>query len=462
MSQAFERARTIDVHAFIDAQRFSLFHCILFVLCFLAIALDGLDTGAMGLIAPTLAQDWHVARESLGPVMSASLIGIGVGALLVSPIADRVGRRIVLICAVACFGVWSCAAAFASSMEMLTVMRFLTGVGLGAAIPNTATLMAEFVPARMRGLVVNAMLMGFAAGNAVGGVLSGWLIPAFGWRSLLLVGGVAPLVLACLLLAFLPESVKFMVSSGRPAERIARILRRLSPSARLDGCVFVSEAHAPVEKAKRSPVFELFSRNYAVGTVMLWVAYFMCLVVLYLINNWMPTLLKSSGFSLHQYATTAAYFHLGASVGIVVTGWLMDRISPVRVIAMFYALTALVVFIIGRNVAHDAGLTLLIVATGLTLSGAASSMSTLATQFYPTTSRVTGGAWMLAIGRLGAVAGTFGGAFLLSLNWEFSAIFGMLAVPSLIAAGALLVLGRHAPHLGRGERMAGTPAAAQH
>jgi AAHS family 4-hydroxybenzoate transporter-like MFS transporter len=195
---------------------------------------------------------------------------------------------------------------------------------------------------------------------------------------------------------------------------------------------------------------------------MLWVAYFMCLVVLYLINNWMPTLLKASGFSLPQYAATSSYFHLGACVGILLSGWLMDRVSPVRVIAMFYAFTALVVFIIGCNVAHDARLIVLIVATGLTLSGAASSMSTLATQFYPTTSRVTGGAWMLAIGRLGAVAGTFGGAFLLSLNWEFSAIFGMLAVPSLIAAGALLVLGRHASQLAHSELVSGTPAASHH
>ncbi|MCP3721122.1 MFS transporter [Paraburkholderia sp. CNPSo 3281] len=462
MSQALESGRTVDVQAFIDDQHFSLFHCMLFVLCFLTIALDGLDTGAMGLIAPTLAQDWHVPRTSLGPVLSATLVGIGVGALLVSPIADRIGRRSVLIGSVAFFGVWSTAAAFATSMDALTVMRFLTGVGLGAAIPNTATLMSEFVPARIRGLAVNGMLVGFAAGNTVGGVLSGWLIPAFGWRSVLLVGGVAPILLACLLLAFLPESVKFMVSRGKPTERIAHALRRLAPNARLDGCVFVSEAHAPREHVRRSPVLELLSRKYAVGTIMLWVAYFMCLVVLYLINNWMPTLLKASGFSLPQYAATSAWFHLGACVGILFTGWLMDRMSPVRVIALFYTLTALVVLIIGRNVAHDASLTLLIVATGLTLSGAASSMSTLATQFYPTTSRVTGCAWMLAIGRLGAVAGTFGGAFLLSLNWEFSAIFGLLAVPSLIAAGALLVLGRHAPHLRRAELVAGTPAASQH
>lgn len=189
MSLARDMGRTVDVQAFIDDQRFSLFHCMLFVLCFLTIALDGLDTGVMGLIAPTLAQDWHVPRASLGPVLSATLIGIGVGALLVSPIADRIGRRSVLVGSVAFFGVWSTAAAFATSMESLTIMRFLTGVGLGAAIPNTATLMAEFVPSRIRGLAVNGMLVGFAAGNTVGGLLSGWLIPAFGWRSVLLVGG---------------------------------------------------------------------------------------------------------------------------------------------------------------------------------------------------------------------------------------------------------------------------------
>lgn len=460
MSQTFEMNRTVDVQAFIDDQRFSLFHVILFVLCFLTIALDGFDTGAMGLIAPTLAQAWHVPRDSLGPVLSAALIGIGVGAMLLSPVADRTGRRKVLIGSVILFGVCSCGAAFASSMNMLIVMRFLTGIGLGAAIPNTATLMAEFVPSRIRGFTVNAMLAGFAAGNVAGGVIAGWLIPAFGWRSVLLVGGAAPLVSACLLFAFLPESVKFMVSNGRPAERIARALQRLSPKARLDGCVFVSEthAHASVGKPRRSPVVELLSRNYVVGTLMLWVAYFMCLVVLYLINNWMPALLKSSGFSLHQYTSTFVYFSLGSWVGILVAGWLMDRMSPVRVIASFYALTAVVVFIIGRNVAHDTALTLLITATGITLAGAASSMSTLATQFYPTTSRVTGCAWMLAVGRLGAVAGTFGGAFLMGLYLNFSVIFGMLAVPSIIAAGALIVLGRSAPHLDRTEPIAATPA----
>ena len=156
---------SLDVQAFLDEQRFSRFHILLFVLCFLIIALDGMDTGAMGYIAPSLIQDWQLSRAALGPVLSATLVGIGIGAMVVSPIADRIGRKRVLIGAVFAFGVCSVAAAFAQSLEMLAALRLLTGIGLGAAVPNTVALMAEYAPTRIRGTVVNAMLVGNIESN---------------------------------------------------------------------------------------------------------------------------------------------------------------------------------------------------------------------------------------------------------------------------------------------------------
>jgi AAHS family 4-hydroxybenzoate transporter-like MFS transporter len=449
MREAIERGRTVDVQQFIDSQRLSAFHCALFVLCFLIVALDGFDTGAMGFIAPSLVQDWKVPRESLGPVLSAALVGVGIGALIVGPIADRVGRKAVLVASVIFFGVFSCVTARATSMDGLTAMRLMTGLGLGAAIPNAVTLMSEYVPARVRGFIVNAMFMGFAVGIALGGVLSAWLIPVFGWRSVLLAGGIAPLVLACLLIPFLPESVKFMVATGQPAERIARILQRLNRRFRVDECVFICEAVNPADIAKRSPVLQLLSRRYLLGTMMLWLSYFMCLTVFYLLTNWLPTLFKASGFTLREAAMTSSLFLWGGCIGILLAGRLMDRRSAIRVVACFYMLTAVIVFVIGRNVAHDAWLTALIVAAGVALSGAATSMAPLAAELYPTTSRATGVAWMLAVGRVGAVMGAFGGAILMGLNWPFASIFSLLAMPALIAAFALMVLGRSSAHVER-------------
>ncbi|MDR8763664.1 4-hydroxybenzoate transporter PcaK [Burkholderia multivorans] len=189
MKQATTDSRTVNVQDLIDSQRFSGFHWTILVLCFLVVALDGFDTGAMGFIAPSLVQDWKISRDTLGPVLSAALVGLGVGALMAGPIADRIGRKAVLIGSVFFFGVWSVAAARATSMEALTVFRLLTGLGLGAAVPNAVTLMSEYAPRRIRGFVVNAMFMGFAAGLAMGGVVAALLIPRFGWPSVLLAGG---------------------------------------------------------------------------------------------------------------------------------------------------------------------------------------------------------------------------------------------------------------------------------
>jgi AAHS family 4-hydroxybenzoate transporter-like MFS transporter len=435
--------KTVDVQAFIDSQRFSRFHYLLFVLCFLIIAMDGLDTGAMGYIAPTLVRDWHVSKQSLGPMLSATLVGIGFGAIVVSPFADRIGRRVMLIGAVLLFGGFSFAGAFANSLDSLTALRFLTGIGLGAAVPNAVTLMAEYAPARIRSTVVNAMLVGFAAGNAVGGLLTAWLIPLYGWRSVLFVGGLAPLVLALVLLLLLPDSVKFLVVNGRPRERVAGILKRLSPEARVDNCTFVCNEEMPSSAGKKFPALELLSKPYVFGTAMLWMSYFMCLVVLYVVTNWMPTLFTSSGFSLHKSAVTSSLFHFGGCVGILLAGWLMDRFTPIRVVAFFFFMTAVMALLLGQSISHVTALTVLVVAMGVGLSGASASMSPLAAHYYPTSSRVTGVAWMLGMGRFGAVAGTFSGAMLLAANWTFGSIFSLLAVPSVIAAFALLMLGRN-------------------
>jgi AAHS family 4-hydroxybenzoate transporter-like MFS transporter len=448
--------RSVDVQAFIDEQRFSPFQWTILVLCFLVVAADGFDTAAVGFIAPSLVQQWGIARSSLGPVMSAALVGLGIGALAAGPCADRIGRKMVLVLSVFFFGVWSLAAARATSIESLTLLRFFTGLGLGAAMPNAVTLMSEYAPARIRAVAVNAMFCGFSCGLAVGGLASAWLIPHFGWPSVLVAGGVGPIVLSVLLILMLPESVQFLAVRRRADQRIARILQRIVPLSRFDGCRFIAldaragretathRAGKPGERTQWALAVVLSSR-YRFGTLMLWLAYFMGLLIYYLLTNWLPTLFKDTGFSGEKAALMTSLFPLGGVLGNLCVGWIMDRFAGHRVVAMTYVLVGLLVLFVGHGVGHQVWLGTLIFLTGTVTTSAVTSMSALAASFYPTRARATGVAWMLGIGRIGGVAGALVGAALMGLGWQFGAVFSLLAVPAVIAASGVFLMMRRVP-----------------
>ncbi len=436
------KTHSLEVQSFIDSQRFSPYQWIILILCFLIVAADGFDTASVGFIAPSLIGEWRITRAALGPVMSAALVGLGIGALAAGPAADRIGRKAVLVLSVFFFGVWSLASAQASSIESLTAWRFLTGLGLGAAMPNAVTLMSEYAPARIRAIAVNTMFCGFSVGLSIGGLSAAWLIPHFGWQSVLVTGGIGPLVLAALLIALLPESAQFMVVKRRPAEQVARVLRRISDDRCLDDSAALSFVAADTRAATKtkSSVSVIVSTPYRFGTAMLWLAYFTGLMIYYLLTNWLPTLFKDAGFSAEGAALTTSLFPLGGIVGNLCLGWVMDRTNPRRVNAFAYVLSAALVLAIGSGVSDRGWLAVLIFLTGTAVTSAVTSMSALAAAFYPTQSRATGVAWMLGVGRMGAVAGALTGGVMMSMGLSFGAVFMLLAVPAFVAALALLAL----------------------
>ena len=219
---------TTDIQAFINRHPFSKYQWMILVLCFITVALDGFDTAIIGFIASDLVQEWGVQKSDLGPVMSAALVGLAVGALTAGPMADRIGRKKVLVLSILVFGGFSLITAFATSLTQLTVLRFLTGLGLGAAMPNAATLMSEYAPERRRALLVNLMFVGFPIGSSLGGFISAWMIPHYGWQSVLVLGGVMPLALAVALIFMLPESARYLAVKNRSQQQIANILRRIA------------------------------------------------------------------------------------------------------------------------------------------------------------------------------------------------------------------------------------------
>lgn len=430
------RNQDVDVQHFIDKHPFSGFQWLVFGLCFFIVLLDGFDTAAIGYIAPSLIKEWGVSKPALAPVLSAALFGLAAGALSAGPLADRFGRKRLLVVSVLLFGVACLASSFASSLTELTVLRFITGIGLGAAMPNAVTLMSEYCPGARRATLTNAMFCGFPLGASLGGFLAAWMIPQWGWRSVLLLGGIAPLVLTVALLFLLPESVRYMVAKGFPVERIRAVLARIGESAASAGRFVLSEQAAA--SSAGSGVGVVLSRAYVVGSVSLWVAYFMGLVIFYALINWMPVLFKDAGLEPRNATLISALFPLGG-VGAILFGWLMDRFNANRVIAIGYALTALAIFAIGQVVGNVGLLVAVVFGAGAIMNTAQSSMPALAAAFYPTRGRATGVAWMLGIGRFGGIAGSFLVAQLSAMQMRFDQIFTVVAIPAFIAVAALLV-----------------------
>jgi MFS transporter, AAHS family, 4-hydroxybenzoate transporter len=430
----------VDVQAFLDNHRFSGFQWLIFGLCLVIVLLDGFDTAAIGFIAPSLLKEWGIEKSALGPVLSAALFGLAAGALLAGPLADHLGRKLVLTGSVLVFGIACLSSAFAGDLTQLVGLRFVTGVGLGAAMPNAVTLMSEYCPQRLRATMTNLMFCGFPLGAAFGGFLAAWMIPQWGWRSVLVLGGVTPLLLVVLLFALLPESVHYLLSKGASAERVRRVMRRVSESATEVGQFIMTEPeHAEVTRqVAKSGIGMVLSPMLRLGSVMLWIAYFMGLVIFYALINWMPLLFKDAGLSPQTATLISALFPLGG-VGAVAFGWLMDRFNANLIIAAGYALTAVSIFLIGQAAGNVGLLMVAVFVGGALMNTAQSSMPALAAAFYPTQGRATGVAWMLGIGRFGGIAGSFLVAELAARHLSFSQIFTVVAIPGAIAALALVV-----------------------
>ncbi len=436
--------RRVDVQTFLNDNKFSGYQWLIFSLCFFIVLLDGFDTAAIGFIAPSLINEWGVSKPALAPVLSAALFGLAAGALSAGPLADRLGRKRVLVGSVLVFGTACLGSAFAGDLTQLTVLRFLTGIGLGAAMPNAVTLMSEYCPNQRRAMLTNAMFSGFPLGAAFGGFLASWMIPQFGWRSVLVLGGVTPLLLVVVMVLLLPESVRYMVAKGQPVERIRAVLMRISATAQQAQSFFMTETKASVEG--QSGLGVVLSPAYRVGSLMLWLAYFMGLVIFYALINWMPILFREAGIAPKDATLIAALFPLGG-VGAIFFGWLMDRFNGNKIIAVGYALTAVSIYAIGQVAGNVGMLVLVVFVAGTLMNTAQSSMPALAAGYYPTQGRATGVAWMLGIGRFGGIAGSFLVAELARRHLDFATIFMVIAVPGVIAAIALLVKQRVHPEV---------------
>ena len=429
---------TVDIKAWIDNRPVARYQWLIMVLCFFIVLFDGFDVAVMGFIAPSLIQEWGLSKAAFGPVMSAGMIGLAIGALTAGPYADRLGRKKVLLIAVTGFSVLSLACAFARNPYELAALRLLTGIALGAALPNTTTLLSEYLPERNRSLFITLMFTGFNMGSGLGGFLAAWLIPLHGWQSVLLAGGALPLLLLPFMWSLLPESARFLAARNAPSIQIAKVLNKLGGTFTAVTRFTLAEPQAQ----QKAPLRMLFTEQYRFGTLALWATYFMGLLVIYLTMGWMPTLLREGGLSIERAATITGLFQIGGTVGAIVVGWAMDRRNPNAVIATSYALGGAFILLLGAFSLESSLLAFGVVAAGFCMSGAQTGLNAFAPGYYPTDFRATGVSWMLGIGRFGAIFGSLIGGVVLSLGLGLPLLFAMLSVPAFIAALAILANGR--------------------
>jgi MFS transporter, AAHS family, 4-hydroxybenzoate transporter len=402
-------------------------------MCSALVFTDGFDAQSMGFVAPALSADLHLTRASIGPLLSSGLFGMMIGALLFGPLADRFGRKPIMVISVFLFGILSLLTATATTFQELLVYRLLTGLGLGGAMPNAIALTAEYTPKRLRATGIMTMFVGFTLGGACGGFVAAALISRFGWQSVFIVGGIFPCVAATIAMFVMPESIRFLVLKGGQESRVANHLSRIAPGANLPaGTTFVVEE----QRGTKFVVKQLFADGRSMVTLLLWVMFFMSLLDLYFLNGWLPTVMNDAGVPLRVAILISSLFQVGGIVGNLFLGRLIDRNMSFRVLGTIYFLSSVCVFLIGGAGASVPLLVASVLATGVTVLGGQSSSNAMAASYYPTSIRSTGLGWALGMGRIGSIVGPLLGGLLLTITAETRRVFWAAAIPPLIAMAA--------------------------
>src|ERR1700676_514052 len=433
----------VNITELIDEQTIGRFQIGVLLLCASAMFVDGFDTQAIGYVAPSLSAALAVKPGALGLIFAAGGLGAILGTLAFAPVADRIGRKPVIIGCVLFFAVCSFMTSVANTVHELMWMRFATGLGLGGVVPNALALTADFMPKRFRVTLVLMTWFGFSIGSGAAGPITAHILEGHSWRTVFLFGGLLPVLLVPLLIWRLPESLQGLSQRGKRGRVIGATLARMNPRLSFpESAGFICE-----KKEKGFPVALLFREGRSWVTVPLWIMFFMSLLELFFLSSWLPTILHKAGISQHQAIVLASLLHFGGIVGGLVLGPLCDRFNPYFVLAIAYVFSGVCIAAIGGSGTAASFAMAATFFAGFFTFGAQNTANAMAALNYPTAMRSSGIGWALGIGRIGQIVGPLIGGLLLSLQWGTQGIFSVIAVPSLVAAAAAFFLRRSSPRL---------------
>src|SRR5687767_1843980 len=430
-------ASTINIGEVLENSRIGPLHIRVFALCMISLIMDGFDVQMMGYVGPALIRDWKIAGSQLGPVFAAANFGVLIGALSLSMLADKIGRRPVLVGATLAFSAMTLITAYAQTMEQLLWLRFLGGIPMGCIIPNATALVGEFSPKGRKVTLIMCITVGFTGGAMLAGAVSLWLIPAFGWRSMFYFGGGIPLVIGLLMAWGLPESLQFLAVKKTRLDQLARWLRQLDPRIAIDSATrFVANE----ESRGGVPIVHLFHEGRGPTTILLWIVNFTNILILYSLSNWLPTIVTGMGYTLQTANLIATVMQAGGLIGTFGLAWIIPRWGFLPTLATTFALATVSIAFIGQPGLTLVVLGVIVFVAGWCVVGGQPAINALSASFYPTYLRSTGVGAGLGVGRTGAIIGPYLGGVLLAQQWTPQQLFWVAAVPALVSTTVILAM----------------------
>jgi len=417
-----------DVDAFIDrtpigrTQIMALFVCVL--ICFI----DGFDIFMIGKIAPAIAADFGASPEDMTPVFVYQQIGLAIGAFGISPLADRFGRRSMLVAACLIFGVITIASIHAQTLTQLAILRGIAGVFMAAGLPMAMALISEIAPKHRRSTLIAVALVGFSSGSAASGVVAAWMLDDFGWESGFWIGGLVPLVCVPLLILFVPESLKFRAERNPSDPRIGKTIRRFDRNVELRGDeLFVLDTGGA--KGRKARLTDVFSEGRFLMTALLWGACTLSMTSTALLGAWLPTFfLEMAHVPIQEFAVVAMIGYFGGVMGTLTIGFLMDRLRPALLIACFYVMLAVALNLLAWVPFYSVMFVFVAIIWSFFQTGGQSGLNTLVAQVYPPRMRSTALGWAGGAGRVGGIVAPIAGGFALAQHFSLQLTLAFTAV----------------------------------
>jgi AAHS family 4-hydroxybenzoate transporter-like MFS transporter len=430
-------SQTFQVNEFVDGQRIRKFNIMLLVWSFLTMFADGFDLNSLGFAAPDLTRLWGVERSAMGPVLTANLWGILLGAPLLGWLGDKYGRRHLIIGGTLLYGVVTLIMAWTTTMEQMMVLRFIAGIGLGGIMPNTISLNSELTPKKYRSMLIVLMFLGITTGSTGVGLVAAYFMPDYGWQVIFHSGGMLPIAVAVGLIFALPESLKLLATRpGRQAELIATA-RKMRPDLQIaDDARFINP---PIVAGSEGNITELFKGSLALITPLLWICFCIALMANFFLNNTLPLIFDNYGIPAQEAALVATMYHAGGIFGGLLISVLLDRFG-FMIVALMFALAAPCIALLGLE-----GISFMVMATvagmaGVMVLGAQFGNNAAAGLIYPTSIRGKGVGTALSIGRIGSIIGPMAGAALLGMNLTMQNLFLLASTPIIIGLVAAIML----------------------